>query len=114
MKKAIIFVILILLLAYNVEAYHTTNKYGRYDDQHPKNHKEIITINNNYNIHDNIIIVNDRVSKYSRYNNYRHSNRASRYYEDRNYRYDRYDKDYRTTRYYHNKKYTIKNSRYKY
>ena len=110
MKKLYIILILFLLVASNVEAYHTTNKYGRYDDENPKNHKDIVIINNNYNIHDNIIIVNDRYSRYniyyrrdsSKYTTYRRP-LSYRYYNDydRLYRYSRHYKDYRTkyTRY---------------
>ncbi|MBI2668182.1 hypothetical protein HYX17_05450 [Candidatus Woesearchaeota archaeon] len=104
MKKAIIFIILILLLAGNVEAYHTTNKYGRYDDQNPKNHKDIVIINNNYNIHHNIIINNDGHSRSSYY-------RPSSRYTRTRYNYDRGDG---INRYYHNKRYSVRNSRYNY
>jgi len=110
MKKLFILFVFLILVASNVEAYHSTNKQGRYDDQNLKNHKSIVVINNNYNIHNNKIIQRDsyRDSRYSSYNRYSGSNRYSKYNSRSRYS----DRDYRTSRSNNYNKYSKYNSRY--
>ncbi|MDP6642092.1 MAG: hypothetical protein QGF74_01800 [Candidatus Nanoarchaeia archaeon] len=104
MKKSFILFVFMILIASNVEAFHTTNEHGRYDDQHPKDHKGVIFINNHYNIHDNTIIQREsyRGTRYSSYDRY---SRYNSRYRDRDYRTSRY-LNYRISKYSRSKYYT--------
>ncbi len=95
-----------ILIVSNVEAFHTTNKHGRYDDQNLKNHKIIIVINNNYNIHDNNIIQRDSYKgiRYSNYNKYSKYN--SKYKNSKYSSYNSKNNNYRTSKYSRSKHYT--------